>query len=155
MSGAFRNPILRDNVKQEVAATQRHISMPTNYDDVGRAQARAALAQGEVGAALVDASITSLDAGIQVNYANQKSDYLSKTTELENFISEYYAGAAMDQTLGEQDASGKYGYDKLKEGFDKAVKRESERLDKKYNLTVGEFRDKYSSFKSGQVSTPA
>jgi hypothetical protein len=150
MSSAMREPILRSNAKQEVAATQRFFGMPTNYDDVGNAQARAAQAQGRVGLALADTGIAALGAVAQVDAIQQKVTYDARVSELNSWLAGYAAEEALRQDLGQFDPVTKsYGYDSMDEKFQSEYRQFKEFLGKKYKLTNGALQQEWANVERG------
>jgi len=149
MTGAMRNPVLRKASVQHQASTQRFIGMPTDYNQVANAKVRAANAKGKVGLAFADVAI-------EIDYNNQKADYVSKTAELKSWIAGYNAEQTMRQDLSEQGgADGSYNYENMQEDFQRELKAFEKELDQKYKFTNQEMQSKYGAFRSGQLDYSA
>ena len=77
MASTMRRPVLEEGRVQHQAYQQDFTPMPTNYDDVGNAQARAALAQGEAGMALAEVGLDVAKAADSV-FQIQNKHHLSQ-----------------------------------------------------------------------------
>ena len=147
----MRSPILQKATVQHRAATQRFIPMPTNYNELANAQVRAAQAQGRMGLAIAGAGAEWADAAIEIDLNNQRADLLTKKSELESFVSGFYAEQTQRRDLNEMDAEGNYNYTKINEQLESELRAFEKQLDKKYGITDPKLKSAYAADRLGLI----
>lgn len=150
MASAMRNPVLEQQRDKYVGYQQSFTPMPTNYDDVGTAQARAAVAQGEAGIALAEVGLSVVKAADSAHQIQNKSRLLAKKAEMASWLGGYVADASM-RDLALQTGKGKYGYETERANFDKEFRRFEEDLNARYGITDPFIAEEWRAARMGMM----
>ncbi len=135
MGGAMRDPVLQKNRKQYQATEQRFHEMPTNYNQVGTAQANAALAQGNMMGAVAKAGIDIGQAIIDVDYVEQQADAPMLQAEYTSALAGFYANEGLRNDLSDRDKDGEYNYKAVGDNFANFKRDLIEDLGKRFKIT--------------------
>ena len=152
MGVAMRSPVLEEQRKQYVAARQNFIPMPTNYDDVANAQARAAMAKGEATLAFADAFNKGSDAVIQVNKIQNEAKSAAKEAELRSWVAGYL-GSAANRQMHERDGTGRYAWENERDKFEREFRQFEKELDRAYKFDNGLIANDYANKRKGILTT--
>lgn len=151
MAATMRSPITRRAPMAYRAATQRQVKMPTNYDQVGKAWANAALAQGRMGMAIAEAGQKFVNAGLEIEYNNQKADTLTKKSELKSFIAGFVTEQNMRQDLMEMGENGDYNYNGMEDSLTSALASFEKSHNNRYKITDPQLQSAYMSDRMGML----
>lgn len=147
----MRAPITRRAPMRYTAVKQSQYKMPTNYDQVGRAWAAAALAQGRMGMAIADAGAKFVDAGLEIEYNNQKADVLTKKSEFKSWLAGYVTEQTMRQDLTEMGESGSYNYETIEDDLSSKLASFEKELNTSYKITNPQLRSAYMADRLGMI----
>jgi len=148
MASTMRKPVLEQNRIAHRAAVQRFTPMPTNYDDVGRAQGRAALASIEVWNQVgkLGTQIAAID------QEHQKTALAAKKARLVEFASTYYSSAAMEDLNENVEGTLSKKHRFVSSDFQSALADKLEELDEEFVITDPELKSMWANAKLGIVS---
>ena len=152
MAPAMRNPVLEEGRDDYKSYQQDFKPMPTNYDDIGNAQARAALYRGQMMAEVTDLGLSAVSAVGKVKEVQSKSRMAAKEVELRSWLAGYVSDAER-RGLSTMTEGGQYGYEVERKNYEDSLRKYEAELNKKYRIDDPVTAEEWRLRRMGILST--
>jgi hypothetical protein len=130
----MRRPVIEEGREPYRAYQQDFKPMPTNYDDIGNAQARAALMQGEMAVKLGELGGTAATTVQKINRAHNKVRLAAKEAEVRSWLGGRFADAK-NRNLTMINENGVYGYTTEMKDFDNEWRKFEAEINKRLPIS--------------------
>jgi len=145
MASTMRKPVLEANRKESRAAVQKFTAMPTNYNQVGSAQAGAALAQNRIWDQVGKLG-TQMS---QIDYEQQRAALAAKKARLLEFATAYGTEVATTDLTQKEEGTLTSKYKLVGADFQEALARRDEELDEEFDITDPRLKEEWKNIKIG------
>ena len=148
MARTMRRAITEDNRIAHRASFQKFTPMPTNYNEVGRAQAAAALATTRVW----DSANRLMGQMAEIDFEQQKSALAAKKARLMEFTTAYNTDAATQDLTQTVEGTLTKKHKMVKSDFQSQLSAKLEELDEEYAITDPRLKEEWNNIRIGIVS---